>query len=315
MGKIADTFNVSGAKDSDMVLALSGTDWEPETYQVGAVGKSATGPFKCIVNPTNDQIMGTVRGRWQANSHVESIRSLDSLIRQGTILPHNVSVWDHGAIIAYQFSVPELNMVIRAKDVVSPLFTLAFWHDGKGGDRAFFADFRWFCKNQLGQVSKLSEGSVRHGSTIRERYTELLTERIGDIRTDLGDRYKAMQAMTAKELVGKPMLSYMARHVGVDQAVIDMAYNVGDGSFSATLPDSVGRSEKAQHKVVLEALDCWDIETEEEGKTVWAAYNAVTRYLTHCQGRNEAGRSQRMLLGQGSDLANKAFEEAVELAA
>lgn len=61
-----------------------------------------------------------------------------------------------------------------------------------------------------------------------------------------------------------------------------------------------------------------DSETVDDGGapgTVWQAYNAVTRYETHHDGRTEASRTRRMLMGAGNTVAHNAFTVAARLAA
>lgn len=309
MSKIAKVVEVAGAKSIDEVLTQSNTDWDVEVMGASVATPDGQrlvedGGFRALVRPDNNTALAFVGERFKPNNHRAQLHTLDSMVRDGTIVPATVSVWDGGAVLAYQFRCPDLDVTIRDRDIVSPLLTLAFAYGSQLADSTFFSDFRWFCKNQLGRVAKLnSESRCKHRGGIIERFGDLLGARIKELSGELGDRYASMKRMTEKSLRGQNLMQYFAQCAGANESELMQAMVLPVKELTgpaARIPD---------------ILDCYAAEQDAGGDTVWRAYNAVTRYMTHRQGHKEETRQRRMLLGAGSDAANQAWEYAAQIAA
>jgi hypothetical protein len=50
------------------------------------------------------------------------------------------------------------------------------------------------------------------------------------------------------------------------------------------------------------------------GNTYWKAYNAVTEYLTHHQGRNEYVRFENRFFGENARKGSRALKVAMQMA-
>lgn len=307
MSKLAETVDVSGCTTINDVLNRSHTAWEPATSKLS---QTASGPvdtdFHAIIRPDTNKILGICTKRFKPNSHVVHLARLDNMVRQGDLKPERVSIWDSGSLMAFQFRAPNLDATILPGDSVSPLLTLAFYNDGKHGDMSFFADFRWSCTNQLGRVAAAMEGKKRvaHRGDVHGNYEKYLAERIQEMGSHTAARYEVMKKMAQRELVGEDVLFFW-------QNSLDFRSNparelIGwDGKASLS-------SEAKQLQAVLG--DYREDPTAAPG-TVWQAFNAVTRYLTHTAGRNAATRSRRALMGNYEPLMKRAFTEAEALAA
>ncbi len=68
----------------------------------------------------------------------------------------------------------------------------------------------------------------------------------------------------------------------------------------------------ADGKVLKALVADWRADDHGVPGSVWHAYSAVTRYTTHTEGRNEATRMQRALIGS-QDRYVRAFSEAARL--
>ncbi len=308
MGKLARVIDVSGCADVDGVLNVSESNWDIEVLDAGVghgCGVVHSGGYKALVRPDKQLAIGYVGGRFRANSHRAQLHTLDALVQAGDILPVSVSTWDNGAILAYQFRCPGLDVLVGPeRRMVSPLLTLAFAYGSQLSDSAFFADFTWFCKNQGGQVATLNATSrVKHRGDVHGKFGDVLTTRIQELGGELKGRYDGMRRMTEKPLTGQALLSYFGEAIGCSKEEIAMAI--------VEEPEKlIGKAAK-----IPEILDCYRVDSAGAEGTVWQAYNAVTRYETHHDGRNEATRQKRMLLGDGSKIANHAWALAAKIAA
>ncbi len=300
MSKIATRYDVTDCTSPEALLTRCGLNWEPEIQRAEG-GNYTAAQFRAVINPLTSKALAFASSRFKPNSHIKAVNDMWGLVQHGSAAPHSVSVWDGGGRIAMQFRCPELDVKVGPKSVISPLLTLVVNHDAKGADRGFFADFDYWCKNQAGMVAKVQGDGVRHSSSVVTKYEELLEERIRSLREGMGDRYATMRKMAESNrmLVGKDLLVYFGR-------ALDIA------------PESVADSVQKAHRgevlssdgKVLKALyDDWKADDHGVPGTVWHAYSAVTRYTTHTEGRNEATRMQRALLGSQSRYV-RAFQEA-----
>ncbi len=98
-------------------------------------------------------------------------------------------------------------------------------------------------------------------------------------------------------------MEYFGEAIGASQEEIAQAW----------VSEAKDLTGKAQ--VIPKIVDCYQKDDAGSPGSVWQAYNAVTRYETHHDGRNEASRTRRMLLGAGDAVAHNAFSLAARLAA
>lgn len=325
MGKQNDIsvgIEVSGCKSIAEVLDVSGTNWAPTAQpaafsmpdEAGNIYDDADG-FQAIVRPDTRAVLGMVRGKYKTQDHRAQLFQLDGLVSSGELVPENVNIWDRGEMLAYQFRAPKLDMLVDGgglKDMVSPLLTLAFFHNGQGSDLAFFADFRWFCKNQMGKVASLNKGNERavHKGENAAKYADMIHSHIEELGGALQGRYAAMRKMRDVRLpTGEPLYRYWAAAMGCNDPKLIAEECTGKSvtgklSSEAKSVQAIGASYMAD--------DCG------APGTLWHAYNAVTRHLTHGSLRETetgaARRLQRALLGPGKEFTS-AFFEALKLAA
>jgi hypothetical protein len=79
------------------------------------------------------------------------------------------------------------------------------------------------------------------------------------------------------------------------------ALAAGDG---ALLDHVVGNFEAGRGSDLAAARGTW-----------WAAYNAVTEYLSHARGRTEDGRLNSLWYGEGAQLNARALQNALQMSA
>lgn len=289
--KIAKVVDVATCRNANEILVTSDTDWAPHAVSLDTLGPNPRG-LQAILRPDNGALFGTVGDRYTVRDHRESIVALDGLIRMGDIRPVSVSVWDNGACLAYQFGVrgSEANGSLGS---VETFLTLASWHDGKGAERCFFSDFRWFCKNQMGAVNR-SEGAevrIRHSATVSERFASTLQERISSLRAgEVAQRRENYRRMMSHKFSPKNLLQWTA------DAIQLPADDLGERSDRVMAPLLASYA----------ADDCG------APNTLWHAYNAATRVLTH-EGRNQANVSYDSVLGGRAKLATGVYDRAVAL--
>ncbi len=297
MGKIAKVVDVTGCTTIGDMLEKSTTNWD-------IVSSDAGGGFKRLSRPDLDMPVAYVGDRFRTNSHRAQLYSLESMVQSGDILPATVSMWDNGGILAFQFRAPNLDVCIHGKDMISPLLTLICSYGSQVADSAFFADFRAFCKNQFGKVASLNADSrVKHRGDVVGKFADVLGSRLQQLSGELSGRYDSMRRMTTTPIAGRALAQYFGEAVGATEEEMTRAW--------VTPPEEL----KGTAAKIPAILDCYQTDDGGAPGTVWQAYNAVTRYETHHDGRNEASRARRMLMGAGDAVAHNAFTLAARLAA
>ncbi len=304
MSKVATRHDVTDCATPEQLLAKCGLNWEPQIADAEAVGFGKSDKFRAIVNPNTGTALAFASPRFRPNSHVKVVNDIWPLVQHGSATPQNVSVWDGGGRIALQFRCPDLDVNVGPRSIISPLLTLVVNHDAMGADRGFFADFDYWCKNQAGMVAKVQGAGVRHSSSVLTRYEELLESRIRSLREGMGDRYATMRLMadTTKQLRGNELVSYFARALDLSPTSVDETFKAAYG----------GEVLSSEGKVLKALVADWRADDHGVPGTPWHAYSAVTRYTTHTEGRNEATRLQRAMLGS-QDRYVRAFTEAARL--
>jgi len=303
MGKLATMTDVSSCLSIPEVLDRSRTAYKVRPMVVSDDNIDAD-DYRALVRTDNGKAMGFVSNRYRVNDHADQLMTLDKLVLAGDIIPQSVSMWDNGAVLAYQFRCPTADVSIGGKDVISPLLTLAFSYGGMLADMAFFADFRWFCSNQLGKVADAADERLRHRGDIDVRFGDLLMRRVSELGGELASRYQCMARMM-KTPLPRPELGQYVGNV-LQASTQDMH------TYRDMPKDSVTGIPAMMHDVI----DCIEVQDTDAEGSVWQAYNAVTRYTTHkaCRTRETALR-QSLLGGKGALLNQRAFREAARLAA
>lgn len=304
MSKIAVRYNVTDCATPEQLLAKCGLNWEPAVMPAGNLGTGFTADrFRAIVNPSTGLALAFASPRFRPNSHVKTVNDVWPLVQHGSISPHGVSVWDGGVKMALQFRCNDLDVKVGPRSIINPLLTLVLNHDAGGADRSFFADFDFWCRNQAGLVARVQGDGVRHSASILTRYEQMLEERIRSLGTGMGERYATMRLMADSpvQLRGKPLVSYFAR-------ALDMP---ADSARSLCEPKE-GEVLSSDGKVLKAIVGDWRADDHGVPGSVWHAYSAVTRYTTHTEGRNDATRLNRAMLGS-QDRFVRAFTEAAQL--
>lgn len=310
MSKVAKRYDVADCASPEELLARCGLAWEPEVLTAGYMTSSGnldvstSLKFRAIVNPQTREALTFASPRFKPNSHQKVVNDIWPLVKHGSATPHSVSVWDGGGRIALQFRCQELDVMVGPRSVISPLLTLVINHAKAGADRGFFADFDYWCKNQAGQVARIQGDGVRHSANVVTRYEELLESRIRSLKTGMSERYSTMALMASspKRIAGKELVGYFAR-------ALDLAPTSVDETFAAAKEGTVL---SADGKVLKALVGDWRADDHGVPGTAWHAYSAVTRYTTHTEGRNEATRLERAMLGS-QDRYVRAFTEAARM--
>lgn len=294
-GKIATITEFSNdVSDVGTMLSRSGTDWD--VARLSADGTAGyTSDKVALVRPDVSEALAFVSKRYAVNSHREHLHELQPLLDAGALIPDRVAVWNNGAMMAFQFRAPDLDFYVGNRDTIHPLLTLIHSYGTPVSESAFFCDFRTFCKNQMARINAAADVRLRHRGDIKGRFAHLLAAKIGAMKSELAEHKGTLERMLSTPMSHEDTFTYIGNVFGHTTEVIDQARTIPRGDL------------RGEAKRVWDVIDCIKADPTLEQGTVWAAYNGVTRYETHTNGRQAATRMRNALLGPGQKASQRAY--------
>ncbi len=295
---------VDEAQTAEAAIGLAGLDWQiqrrPLQLPDGQQVTDKVANVRSALDGT-DIYLGTVGVNYKAIQNVEAFGFMDELIGKGDAVFETAGAIKDGRRVWMLARLPE-NLHVTSEDQVRKYLLLANAHDGSMACRVFFTPVRVVCNNTLNAALNRARGAdgitIRHSGNVKDKLEE--ARRILSLADAhfgaLGETFRAMQQ-------------------------VDFDLRNARSYFETLVPDapaSAGKKTKNRvHRVRSELLAAYRMEADElAGRTVWAAYNAATRWSDHTsfQRRPSATpetRFESALWGGGRDFKQMAFELAV----
>lgn len=241
--------------------------------------------------------LGLVTRRYQPLQNAEAFKFFDSIVDDGKAYFETAGALGDGERIWVMARMPESMEIVRG-DVCWQYLLLSNTHNGEGSVAVKFTPVRVVCQNTL--IVAMEDGQkayrVRHSKMMmKSRLNELanflsMTQDIFMRAADLFKRLARVQ-MTEKHLV-----QYL----------------------EAVFPRTASQKDKSKEppkwtyiRELLEATE--DLQSNGVRGTLWAAYNAVTRFEDYRQPTEDEEPDQRLertWFGSGADVKLKALQKA-----
>lgn len=245
-------------------------------------------------------MLGMVSGRYEPLQNVDAFRFFDPLVDGKIATFETAGALGAGERVWVMAKMPDVIQVVRGDDCAKYLL-LSNTHSGQGAVIVKFTAVRVVCQNTL--MLSLKDGQrafrVRHSRRMGERLDEI-SQLIAEINAAYARVAEAFQRFAAVQIKNDAML---------------------DAYLSALFPQSAAqRRDGRKPPKLLEVRNIFhtepDLQPPGVQHTVWAAYNAVTRFEDYREARDEAPqkRLDRVWFGAGAELKAKAFDEAARLA-
>ncbi len=266
-------------------------------------------PAFATVRESDGQLLGVVGNKYKPYQNMDAFKwfqpwldSKEASLDTAGSLKGGTHVWVLARINRDPVEVVKDDPIIR-------YILLSNSHDGSRMVRAGFTATRCVCWNTVSAALTSSQCKL-----LKIRHTATAAEALKTVREsmELADRRFAatidqMRAMARKGVTKDTLKEYVTR-VFRPKPVTD--------------DENEGMTEEQEEK--CERLVGRIIPLFETGRgntmpgvkgTMWAAYNAVTEYLTWERGRNSDNRLTNLWLGDGQGVAQRAFQTAVAMAA
>lgn len=203
--------------------------------------------------------------------------------------------------------------IVPGDPVVSHL-VIAGGYDGLLAEHVMLTPVRPVCQNTLSmainsKATKLLR--VKHSRQVHAAMTEI-REIIDLANREFKATCEQYQSLAQKQVNVKDLESYVRKVFRVTPPKsTSMAHNAPEDSL--TTNEDTGTQGKRIFTNILPLFESGRGNTMEGVRgTWWAAYNAVTEYLTHERGNNLDNRLDSLYFGQGASLSRKALDLAME---
>lgn len=294
---------------SEMIHA-AGLDWEVQKRPARgakpvrrARGQDIFSRYELIRMPGSqpndgEVALGIVSDRYEPLQNREAFEFFDSIVDRKAAFFETAGTLGEGERIWVMAKMPEVIQIVSGDDCYRYLL-LSNTHTGQGSVIVKFTSVRVVCQNTL--MLALKGGQAE----LRVRHSRLVTNRL---------RQTAVLIAAATEVYkrSEDLFRKMANLQLPSQRLADYLERVFPKSEAQRR-----NNEKPPKWVHVERLldEVDDLQLTGVTGTLWAAYNAVTRFEDYREARNENAESRldRVWFGAGADLKLKALRGAEEL--
>ena len=240
--------------------------------------------------------LGIVGNYYQPVQNTEAFDFFDSVVGDKFAMYHTAGALGKGERIWILAKLPGI-IEVTNKDVVEKYLLLTNSHDGCSSLKMFFTPIRVVCQNTLSAaMSKVQGGiSIRHTGNIKSKVREA-QRALGIAVTFFSDFENEIKMFQKAEIKDN------AAEVYVTSLICDK--------------DDIDISTRKENQIE-DILNLYHRpEYAESRGTVWAAYNAITRYVDHSRGASssQSNRLKSIWLGSGAQLKARAYNTAMVLA-
>jgi phage/plasmid-like protein (TIGR03299 family) len=296
---------------ADRMIHAAGLDWTVEKQPARGAkpipNRSRRAPiysrYEIVRLPRNyhepEVVLGIVSDRYEPLQNHEAFAFFDPIVDRKTACFETAGVLGEGERVWILAKMPDVIQVVR-DDVCQKYLLLANAHTGQGSVIVKFTPIRVVCQNTL--MLAMDDGQKAY----RIRHSKVaMTERLREVA----------------ELIAAANAVYVrAAEMFRKFAGISMDNDKLKSYLEVVFPQDKKQKEQnktpRQREDVRELFDSRpDLQMNGVRGTLWAAYNAVTRFedYRNSKGESDDSRLTRVWFGRGADLKLRALQAAVEL--
>jgi phage/plasmid-like protein (TIGR03299 family) len=299
---------------TEEAIKVAGLDWVVRKEQL-FLKDGREVPRFATVRSTDNKILGTVGAGYRVMQNRAFAQFFDPFLESGHATIETAGSLRGGSRVWMMAKIkkPDSVIVKKADDRVAKYLLLAQGHDGSLATFVGLTPTRVVCQNTLSAVVPAAAGvkqraDVSANGTLRIRHTANAEAMLLEVKEtiDRAERDFEKAAEFFRSLAGKNVRSAKKLREYVDAV------------FPPTASKKREEAEEAGEKVEDRMLFSQVEALFQKGRgndlpgvkgTAWAAYNAVTEYLTWERGKNQDQRLQNVFL-PGSSFPKRAIEMA-----
>lgn len=279
-------------------IIAAGLDWGVELKPLYLGNGQKADMAQATVRTTDQRILGVVGARYTPLQNADAFSFFDPFVEAGLAHLETAGSLRDGQRVWILAKINSDDMDITKNDPVSKYILLSNSHDGTQAIRVGFTPIRVVCANTLAMAHSTGTSQL-----VRVRHTarsvadlDSLREIMSVANASFEATAEQMRAMARKTINQADLRKYVK---------VVLGYTEEDKDLSTKAKNIINDvTALAEHPTNFASRG-----------TVWAAYNAITHYLSHEAGRNQDNRLSNLWFGQGVADNLKAFNEAMKLAA
>lgn len=303
-------------------IVIAGLDWEVKTeplFTKGGIVVDSRATYREIKGVkdgkqfTKHDVLGVVGPRYTPLQNKDAFAWFQPFIDSGEASLHTAGSLHDGKTVWVLAVVNGDPLKIRGNDDVIRFILLSNSHDGSTSVRVGFTPIRVVCANTLA-FAHADEAStlirLRHSTSVKANL-----EAVRDVMSLANAEFEAtaeQYRMLAKKDINKRDLKrYIKKVLGYDQKDVKEMSKRGITMMNKRIGTLLDRFEDGRGiEVVPEVAGTW-----------WAAYNAVTEYLSYDRGRSkdenvaQQNRLDSVWFGPSANDNVAALHTALEMAA
>jgi phage/plasmid-like protein (TIGR03299 family) len=288
-------FDIPGA------MRESGTNWSVETRDVSTVHNGANvniASHRAVVRTDTGDILGVVGERYRPLQNAEQFAWFAPFLETREVALETCGALKGGAIVWILARILREDATVSADDKIRKYLLLSSSHDGSMATNVGFNPIRVVCWNTLSaalatdsrRMLKIKHTDKQHDALRLARECVNLADRQFDATAE---QYRKLLACRVDR---SDIVAYVRK-------VFDVAPDAQDKDISTR-----------QRNILDRVITLATSGVGNDGKTVWSAYNGVTQYITHEQGRNADSRLRSTWYGDGAKMNARALSLALTLA-
>jgi len=284
-------------------ITLAGLDWHVETIPLfTADGREVT--HKATQRTSDKSILGVVGPKYEPLQNRQAFDWFQPFLdaRQAHLTTAGSLAQGRKVWVMAEIGNP---LDIVGDDSVRRFILLSNAHDGSAAVRVGFTPIRVVCANTLA----MAHGN-RGSQLLRLRHTSGLKnvmEEVRDIMNLANSEFEAT-AQQYRRLAASKVLRRDDLRAYVKQVM--------DLTEDPKKPGELTKKSQDTYAAILENFDSGRGNGQGKAKgTWWAAYNAVTEYLSYSRGKTEDSRLDSLWFGESAKTNERALASALTLAA
>ena len=290
------------APDIKTAIVAAGLDWTVKTVPL-FTAEGTEVAAKATVRETDNKILGVVGDRYKPLQNSEAFDFFNPFVQAGLVQLETAGSLRDGQRVWILARIAENSDVkIIGDDSVRKFLMLSNSHDGTLAVRVGFTPVRIVCANTLAMAHNDQNSAlirIKHSSSVKTNL-DSLRDTINIANRNFEMTAEKFRLMAQKQISRADLEKYV-------KIVLDIKTDA-EGEIST----------RAQNQVdnIITLFDCGRGQDLPGVKgTIWAAYNAVTEYLTHDVTADADKRYSSLWFGANSTRNTLALEEALKLAA
>jgi len=285
-------------------IRFAGLDWNVERVQLVMEDTGTKVSAFANVRSTDRKVLGVVGPTYRPLQNMDAFKWFQPFLDSGQVSLETAGSLRGGRHVWVLGRVKSDPIEIVKNDPVAAYILLSNSHNGTASIRAGFTGIRAVCMNTLAAAHDNKSSKL-----LKVRHTENAVMALDDIRESMDVARREFVATTE----GMKLMARKGVSVETLRQYVKAVFEP-----RMTLKDEAEKNEKLERQLARV------IPLFENGRgtdvpgvkgTVWGAYNAVTELLTWERGRSNDTRLENLWLGDAGNIAQRAYTEAVKIAA